>query len=96
MLQRAKNCIKTAVVTIALVLDVLEGHVEAFDRKAHAVRPHPGQGKIAAALRAICHSKKYPSEMYEKIEKHDVQDPYTLRCVPQVILMIYIRCHSLQ
>ena len=82
-LHRAKNCVRTTVIITAMVFDILEGHTNAFDDRVHAIRPHTGQRRIAAALKALCNSPKYPSEIYE-LEKHDVQDPYTIRCVPQV------------
>ena len=82
-LYRAKHCARTAVVIAALALDVLEGHVDAMDARVHAIRPHSGQGRIAATFRALSHSAQYPSEVY-LMEKHDVQDPYTIRCSPQV------------
>ena len=82
-IHRAKQCVSTSVVITAIVLDILAGHVEAFDERVHEIRAHCGQGRVAAALRALCHSHKYTSEIYEQ-EKHDVQDPYTIRCVPQV------------
>jgi len=83
-LHRAKNCVRATVVIAAIVLDILEGHTNAFDERVHAIRPHMGQQRVAAALKALCNSTKYPSEIYEQ-EKHDVQDPYTIRCVPQVV-----------
>jgi len=83
-LERGKQCLRTSIVITAMILDVLDGHIDAFDEGVHNARPHPGQIKVAATLRALCHSKKYPSEIYDKCEKHDVQDPYTIRCTPQV------------
>ena len=95
-MERGKQCLRTAIVITAMILDVLDGHVDAFDESVHSARPHPGQIKVAAALRALCHSKKYPSEIYDKCEKHDVQDPYTIRCTPQVKygLMRSIKIHN--
>ncbi|XP_063694089.1 probable histidine ammonia-lyase isoform X2 [Bolinopsis microptera] len=83
-LQRAKQCLRTTIVINAIVLDILEGHTSAYDERVHAIRPHAGQQRVAAALRALCNNTKYPSEIYQQ-EKHDVQDPYTIRCVPQVV-----------
>ena len=83
-MQRAKHCLRTTIIINAIVLDILEGHTNAFDERVHAIRPHTGQQRVAATLRALCHSTKYPSEIYD-LDKHDVQDPYTVRCVPQVV-----------
>ena len=83
-LHRAKHCLRTSIIINAMVLDILEGHTNAYDERVHAIRPHNGQQRVAATLRALCNSSKYPSEIYEQ-EKHDVQDPYTIRCLPQVV-----------
>ncbi len=63
----------------ALSLDVFDGRIEPFLPQVHAIRPHSGQGKIAAAIKAILSD----SELINQSKKH-VQDPYSFRCMPQV------------
>lgn len=68
----------------AMTLEALRGTSIAFDAKIHAVRPHPGQIEVARIFRELLdHPKK--SEIARSHEGcGKVQDPYSLRCIPQV------------
>ena len=69
----------------AISLEALKGTVSAFDADIHRVRPHPGQSLVAARLRAILQPKGRGSEISHSHEGcGKVQDPYSLRCMPQV------------
>ena len=65
----------------AMSLEGLQGSLKPFDARIHAIRPHPGHGVAAANVRKLL-------EDSEILESHrncgKVQDPYCLRCVPQV------------
>jgi histidine ammonia-lyase len=65
----------------AMSLEGLQGSIKPFDARIHAIRPHPGHGIVAANVRKLL-------EASEILESHrncgKVQDPYCLRCVPQV------------
>ncbi|HVV88658.1 MAG TPA: histidine ammonia-lyase [Kofleriaceae bacterium] len=65
----------------ALSLDVLKGTVRAFDVRVAAARPHPGQQRVAANLRALLADSALALS-HKDCGK--VQDPYSLRCMPQV------------
>ncbi|MDX2150942.1 MAG: histidine ammonia-lyase [Bryobacteraceae bacterium] len=80
-LARAETLADTADVVCALTLDALRGTPRAFDLRIHAARPHPGQLRSAARLRALLEG----SEIREShIACRRVQDAYSLRCAPQV------------
>jgi histidine ammonia-lyase len=65
----------------AMSLEALEGSARPFDPRIQAVRPHPGQAASADNLRALLAQ----SEIAESHRDcHKVQDPYSLRCMPQV------------
>jgi histidine ammonia-lyase len=67
--------------TIAcLSLEALNGTDAAFDERIHALRPHPRQIRSAANLRANLKG----SDFVRKPDPKNIQDPYTLRCIPQV------------
>jgi histidine ammonia-lyase len=68
----------------AISLEALKGTVRAFDERVIAARPHPGQIAVGALLRALLGAPG-GSEIAES-HKHcgKVQDPYSLRCMPQV------------
>uniref|UniRef100_A0AC35UFN6 Histidine ammonia-lyase n=1 Tax=Rhabditophanes sp. KR3021 TaxID=114890 RepID=A0AC35UFN6_9BILA len=82
---RAKNIAKQADIIASLSIEVLKGTTKAFDEDVHKVRPHVGQGKSASRIRALLSSETNPSEIADSHKDCGrVQDPYTLRCVPQV------------
>ena len=69
----------------AMTLEALRGTVSAFEPEIHAVRPHPGQAYVADRVRRFIApggKKSAIAESHEGCGK--VQDPYSLRCMPQV------------
>ena len=60
---RAELVAKQADVIAALSIDVLQGTPRAFDEDIHRNRPHPGQQKVAAVVRALLDSDFHPSEV---------------------------------
>ncbi|RZJ22412.1 MAG: histidine ammonia-lyase [Haliea sp.] len=74
---------ESAVVAGALTLDAARGSDGPFDPRIHAVRGQPGQIDCAAAYRALL----VGSAIRKSHEQNDdrVQDPYCLRCQPQVM-----------
>ncbi|MFW5941033.1 MAG: histidine ammonia-lyase [Chloroflexota bacterium] len=80
LVRRAINLILTADAAACLSLEALQGTDRAFDARVHAVRPHPRQIDDAQFLRQILAG----SEFLRPQHSRNVQDPYTLRCVPQV------------
>ncbi len=65
----------------AMSLEALQGSITPFDARLAAVRPHPGAVAVAENVRRLL----IDSEILES-HRHcgKVQDPYCLRCVPQV------------
>ncbi|MGB7069937.1 MAG: histidine ammonia-lyase [Pyrinomonadaceae bacterium] len=63
-----------------LSLEALNGTTLAFDERIHALRPHPRQMECAARLRELLAG----SELVRGFDPSNVQDAYTLRCMPQV------------
>lgn len=80
LVHRATNLALTADIAAALTLEALIGTDRAYDARVHAIRPHPRQVACAAFLRDILHG----SRLLRSDDPGNVQDPYTLRCVPQV------------
>ena len=77
---RCRTLLQTADIAAALTLEALAGTARAFDARLHATRPHPGQVACAEHMRALLEE----SEFVRGQEDTNVQDAYTLRCVPQV------------
>jgi histidine ammonia-lyase len=78
--RRAINLTLTADIAAALTLEALNGTDRAYDDRVHQLRPHPRQIDCAKFLRNILQG----SRMLRGQGSLNVQDPYTLRCVPQV------------
>jgi histidine ammonia-lyase len=77
---RAERLSRTADVAGCLSLEALHGTTLAFDERIHAVRPHPRQIECAAYLRKLLAG----SQFTRGHDPTNVQDAYTLRCIPQV------------
>lgn len=80
LVRRAINLALTADVAACMSLEALHGTDRAYDYRVHALRPHPRQIECAQFLRALLEG----SGFLRAHDSLDVQDPYTLRCVPQV------------
>ena len=81
-LLHAKNILEAADCIGALSLDGFDGLKEPFDSRLHDIRPHPGQIESANRIHDLIEKSPIANKPREK--KHDVQDPYSLRCMPQV------------
>ena len=66
----------------AMSLEAMEGTAAAFDEALIGARPHPGQMAVAAHLRALLAGSEIGAGHADS--PHRVQDPYSLRCMPQV------------
>ena len=77
---RAIKLADLADVSGCLSLEALHGTVSAFDDRIHQLRPHPRQIECARNLRKILEE----SEFVRDFDPKNVQDAYTLRCMPQV------------
>lgn len=72
-----------ALVAGALSVDALKGSDTPFDPRIQTLRGQPGQIRVAAILRElIAHSEIRDSHRFGDSK---VQDPYSLRCQPQVM-----------
>ena len=65
--------------TGAISLDAYDGRIEPFNELVHLIRPHKGQLKTAKNISEFLDGSELISS-----EKVNVQDPYSLRCIPQV------------
>ena len=81
VLEKSLALAKAADIIAAMSLEALQGSIKPFDKRIHQIRPHKGQQEVAANMRNLLVES-------EILESHrncgKVQDPYCLRCVPQV------------
>ncbi len=76
----AENVAHVADIAGALSLEAMHGTPRAYDARIHQARPHPRQIESAAYLRRLIEG----SEFTRADDPLNLQDAYTLRCIPQV------------
>jgi histidine ammonia-lyase len=81
-LSRADALLRHADLATAMTLDALRYSVKPFDARVHRVRPHPGQAVTAANVRGLLKGSAINASHAKPHGK--VQDPYSVRCAPQV------------
>jgi histidine ammonia-lyase len=79
--QRMHNCLEAADIIGAMSLEALTGTKAPFDERLHQLRPFTGNQLVAQRLRLLLHNSAI---MQSHIDCGRVQDPYSLRCMPQV------------
>jgi histidine ammonia-lyase len=86
----AENAAAVADIAGCLSLEALHGTPTAFDPRLQAVRPHPRAVECAAGLRRLLHGSTFVRDVpltglaSDQPGSSEPQDPYTLRCIPQV------------
>ena len=76
----AMHLMKTADIATAMTAEALHGITKAYDHKVHDLRGHQGQKDAAKNLRILLAGSKNAFE----VQPSKVQDPYSLRCIPQI------------
>lgn len=79
----AEDVFAAAIAAGALSVDALKGSDAPFDPRIHALRGQPGQIAVAARLRDLMSGSAIRDSHRDDCAK--VQDPYSLRCQPQVM-----------
>ena len=79
--QRMENCLEAADIIGAMSLEALTGTKAPFDDRLHNLRPFVGNKLVAQRLRLLLNDSEI---MQSHIDCGRVQDPYSLRCMPQV------------
>jgi len=79
----AERLLEAATVSGALAVDAAKGSDAPFDPRLHTVRGQPGQIALAAIYRQLLDGSAIRRSHLVNDER--VQDPYSLRCQPQVM-----------
>jgi histidine ammonia-lyase len=86
-LYRARLVIKAAQLAGAMSLEAMTGTPAPFDAAVHSLKPHAGQLRAARELRLLL--SRSAIRMSHRADDSRVQDPYSLRCMPQVHGAVY-------
>jgi len=81
VLERSLSLLKAADILATMSLEALQGSAAPFDPRVQEIRPHPGQQAVANNVRCLLKGSEILAS-HRNCGK--VQDPYSLRCVPQV------------
>jgi histidine ammonia-lyase len=79
----AERLFRAALVTGALSTEAAKGSDTPFDPRIHTLRGHRGQIEVAGALRGLMAGSAIRAS--HAVDDERVQDPYCLRCQPQVM-----------
>jgi histidine ammonia-lyase len=79
--ERFFNCLEIADIIGAMSLESLQGTKAPFDARLHDLRPFQGNQLVAQRLRLLLQDSEI---MESHVDCDRVQDPYSLRCMPQV------------
>lgn len=90
---RAERFARAALTATALSVHAIGGHVHHFDETIFQAKPHPGSAKAASRLRTLLKEKDKGENTFnaafhgafEASAPEALQDPYSIRCAPQVI-----------
>jgi histidine ammonia-lyase len=64
----------------AMSIDAYDGRLDPFHPLVHSIRPHAGQRYVAQRITSLLEGSSIASRA-----KEHVQDPYSFRCIPQVL-----------
>lgn len=79
----AERLLEAATISGALSVDAAKGSDAPFDPRVHEVRGQPGQIAVARIYRTLLEGSEIRLSHLDNDER--VQDPYSLRCQPQVM-----------
>ena len=81
IVDRLQNCLAHADLAGAMTLESLLGSARPFDVSLHRLRPHPGCFHVATRLWQLLQGSEI---LASHLHCTRVQDPYSIRCMPQV------------
>ncbi|MCI0452554.1 MAG: aromatic amino acid lyase, partial [Candidatus Latescibacteria bacterium] len=79
---RARRLVKTAMGAAAMSLEAYQATDRVFDARLHALKRHPGQARVAEGFRKVLADSAVVAS-HKECDR--VQDPYSFRCLPQVL-----------
>ena len=81
VLEKMQRCLSQADIIGAMMIEGLQGSVKPFHERLHELRPYKGNQHVAQRIRNLLKGSEI---LEDHIDCERVQDPYSLRCIPQV------------
>ncbi|MGB5228348.1 MAG: histidine ammonia-lyase [Eudoraea sp.] len=81
VIEKLHNCLAHADIIGAMMIEGLQGSVKPFYNELHNLRPFKGNMHVAQRVKLLLKGSEI---MENHIDCERVQDPYSLRCIPQV------------
>jgi len=81
VVEKLHSCLSQADIIGAMMIEGLQGSVKPFFNELHALRPYKGNVHVAKRVKQLLKGSEI---MEDHIDCERVQDPYSLRCIPQV------------
>ena len=81
VIENLHSCLSQADIIGAMMIEGLQGSIKPFYNELHALRPYKGNMHVAKRVKRLLKGSQI-MEAHADCER--VQDPYSLRCIPQV------------
>jgi histidine ammonia-lyase len=81
VVEKLQQCLSQADIIGAMMVEGLQGSIKPFYEQLHELRPYDGNRHVAFRIKALLKDSEI---MEDHIDCERVQDPYSLRCMPQV------------
>ncbi|MGS2762742.1 histidine ammonia-lyase [Sinomicrobium sp. M5D2P9] len=81
VVEKLQHCLKHADIIGAMMIEGLQGSMKPFFAELHQLRPFKGNQHVAGRIRTLLQGSEI---LEDHIDCERVQDPYSLRCIPQV------------
>lgn len=81
VIEKMQSCLTHADIIGAMMIEGLQGSVKPFLPELHQLRPYKGSSHVASNIRLLLKDSEI---LKDHINCEKVQDPYSLRCIPQV------------
>ena len=81
VIEKLHNCLSQADIIGAMMIEGLQGSIKPFYNELHALRPFKGNVHVAKRVKRLLKGSQI---MEDHADCERVQDPYSLRCIPQV------------
>ncbi|PIF01690.1 MAG: histidine ammonia-lyase [Maribacter sp.] len=81
VVEKMHNCLSQADIIGAMMIEGLQGSIKPFYDELHKLRPFKGNTHVAKRIKFLLEGSEI---MEDHADCNRVQDPYSLRCIPQV------------